>query len=307
MAELIEIEIFPKAQSDAVKRMKAMLGDVMILPNMGPINEMKKSLQVLAPKMAPAAVKNFETIIQNATQNAMNAALQAQRSNMAMSPVTRSFSAGQAMVGGAGAAVGRAGGAVLNNLPGIGGISKLAGVASAAAGGLTSLLGPVGVLLGAITGIVGAINPAIVRQLMVAFEEIWGVIGQALTPVVEAIIPIIQAFGDIVAGLMPLLKPVITIFQILAKIVLAVVNAFKWVLGLIGLGDKTSRGASQQGVGFASISELGKSFNVAGFAQGSIEREQLAKLAGIELTAKEIQADMKRRGEDSPPRNPYNG
>ena len=63
-----------------------------------------------------------------------------------------------------------------------------------------------------VTPVVGA-NPEVVEQLMLAFAEIWGVLGQALTPVIEAIIPIVQAFGDIIAGLMPILYWIVTQFR----------------------------------------------------------------------------------------------
>jgi hypothetical protein len=302
MAELVEIEIFPKAQSEATKQMKKMLGDVMIVPNMAPIEAMKKSLQTLAPKMSPSAVANFEKIIQDATNNAMNQALSAQRRSMGMSPVAKSFEAGQAMVSRAGAGVGAAGGRVLGALPGIGGIAKLGGAASAAAGALSKILGPIGMIIDMAVRFVGAFNPALVEQLNRAWSDIMAVLGEALQPILEAMIPVVQEFGDAIQALSPIIKLLAQVFVILYKIMNFFPRLLFGIIKWLG-GGESARGKSHQGTGLVGIEELGKSFQTAGLNRGFSQEHYLKMIA--ENTG--ATANNTKRKNDDQPRNPANG
>lgn len=92
-------------------------------------------------------------------------------------------------------------------------------------GGLASLaLGPVGAAFSVLTGSVKAAsdaigmfgsfvaknNPAIMEQVNLAMNDLQGVIGRALVPVVQRLIPVLRFLGDGVDFVMKMLMPAIT-------------------------------------------------------------------------------------------------
>ena len=92
-------------------------------------------------------------------------------------------------------------------------------------GGLASLaLGPVGAAFSILTGSVKAAsdaigmfgsfvaknNPAIMEQVNLAMNDLQGVIGRALVPVVQRLIPVLRFLGDGVDFVMKMLMPAIT-------------------------------------------------------------------------------------------------
>lgn len=179
----------------------------------------------------------------------------------------KAFAAGKGVLSGVGGKIGT-GVASAGAAAGLGGVAKgagaIGGVLSGVMGAVMGVLGPIGVIVGVIAAVVQGVNPAIVEQLMLAFSEIWGVIGQAFTPVLVAIIPILQAWGDVVASLMPILKPVIWLLTTLAQAIAWVVKGFAQLISLIpGLGG-TSRGSTTSGSGMVGLGELSKQILVGG-------------------------------------------
>lgn len=102
-------------------------------------------------------------------------------------------------------------------------------------GGLASLaLGPVGAAFSVLTGSVKAAsdaigmfgsfvaknNPAIMEQVNLAMNDLQGVIGRALVPVVQRLIPVLRFLGDgmdfVMKMLMPAITPIANAFATLA-------------------------------------------------------------------------------------------
>lgn len=46
-------------------------------------------------------------------------------------------------------------------------------------------------------------NPGVIEQLNLALDDMSGIIGQALTPIMQAIIPMVRDFGDFIASILP--------------------------------------------------------------------------------------------------------
>ncbi len=109
-----------------------------------------------------------------------------------------------------------------NALGAMGGVIKsVAGVAGLA----TSALGPMGAVLGGVTGaltapidaiksmvdsIVGFVslaNPGVVQQFTYAMNDLMGVVGGMLTPVMQGLTVVTRTFGDTFAKLTPVLQP----------------------------------------------------------------------------------------------------
>ncbi len=203
---------------------------------------------------------------------------------MAASSAGKAGAAGA--LGSAGAAIGGAAAGAIGKIPGIEGISAAFGAGTEGVGGVSDvfsgLMGSLGGFLGIITGLVASFDPSLVEELAMAFSDIVAVLGEALSPVLQAIIPVVQAFGDLVLALMPALDPVIKIMIWLADIVRKVIQGFTkllsiWPFSLIfGSGGGTSRGKSQKGhgTGKVGISEFGSQLHAAGFARpGAISPE----------------------------------
>lgn len=94
------------------------------------------------------------------------------------------------------------------------GVGVATAVGQGSVTGVLSSMGPHGAIVaGAINAVqafgdtvlkfVGAANPAVVEQLNLAFEDINGVIGRFLVPVIERVTPWIRMFGDFLASILP--------------------------------------------------------------------------------------------------------
>lgn len=76
-----------------------------------------------------------------------------------------------------------------------------------------TIMGQFNQFIGTLTKFVSVANPAVVEQLSMAFEDINGVIGQTLTPVLQMITPLVRSFGDAVATLIPTSGEMATLMQ----------------------------------------------------------------------------------------------
>ena len=108
--------------------------------------------------------------------------------------------------GGGGAGAGAKGGG--NGMPPamVGPMAAITGVASAIgglAGGFMTLIEMVGKF-------VGSLDPALMQQLNLAFENLSAVIGTGLRPLVSMAVVVIKAFGDALVPVMKQLEPVMT-------------------------------------------------------------------------------------------------
>lgn len=72
-----------------------------------------------------------------------------------------------------------------------------------ATGGLAGSLEPIMKIVNAISDAVQAANPALVEQLSFAFKDISAVVGHALTPFLEQLIPLVHMYGDYIASVLP--------------------------------------------------------------------------------------------------------
>ena len=95
-----------------------------------------------------------------------------------------------------------------------------------------------GAVAGAFTGIidiaskfVSALNPGIMEQLQLAFDDLFAVVGRAFVPVMAAVIPIVRTFADalvpVIQSLMPTFK---TLADTMLKVAIPVIAAFAGVL-----------------------------------------------------------------------------
>ena len=95
-----------------------------------------------------------------------------------------------------------------------------------------------GAVTGAFTGIidiaskfVSALNPGIIEQLQLAFDDLFAVVGRAFVPVMAAVIPIVRTFAD---ALVPVIQSLMPTFKVLAdtmtKVAIPVIAAFAGVL-----------------------------------------------------------------------------
>lgn len=136
-----------------------------------------------------------------------------------------------------------------------GGVSYLAG-GGAAAGGAGVIMAGIGVAMNSITSAVqiatGAIqmfgaavakaNPAMMEQIGIIMNDLSGVIGRALIPVVQMVIPLLRQYADYVDAAMTTLQPVIgllvetfaTLFDPMVQLGMTILNIVAPVLQLVG-------------------------------------------------------------------------
>ena len=110
-------------------------------------------------------------------------------------------------------------------MPGMGSILSSVGPSGGAAadamvegmkGVVGALMGPLNVIKGiaeAIGGLVALANPAVMERFMLALNDAMAIIGQILTPIMQALTVAARAWGDAMAGLQPVLQPIITKFS----------------------------------------------------------------------------------------------
>ena len=56
------------------------------------------------------------------------------------------------------------------------------------------------------------LDPALMGQLALAFQDLMAVVGMGLRPIIQAAIPIVRAFADALVPIMQALAPVINQF-----------------------------------------------------------------------------------------------
>ena len=90
---------------------------------------------------------------------------------------------------------------------------------------------------GAIGAAVGMANPAVMQQFNDVLEDIVGTIGQSLTPVIQALIPIFRMAGDMIATVIPsakemgdFMKPVADFLKILLEAIQPIIPLLHDVL-----------------------------------------------------------------------------
>ncbi len=131
------------------------------------------------------------------------------------------------MIGKAAPAAGKGAGAAMGE------ISKVVGGISSAIGGVASVVtGAIGAFTtftDTIAGFVGAFNPAAVEILNLAFADLQATIGEALEPILQAIIPVVEKFGNAVASLDlgPLVDSFVTVFNSLADAFFTILEAIR--------------------------------------------------------------------------------
>ena len=97
----------------------------------------------------------------------------------------------------------------------------------------TGMLGPLtGIIQTAITPLRGiqdaiapfinALNPALMEQLNLAFNDLMAVVGRALVPIVGALIPVVRLLGD---ALVPVSAALMPVFESLAKVLMNLASA----------------------------------------------------------------------------------
>jgi hypothetical protein len=192
-------------------------------------------------------------------------------------------------------------------------------VAQNAGGGAVGIAGGVQqieAVLKPIMNLVAKVNPGLVEKLELAFENIFAVIGQSLEPVLEAILPLIQKFGDFIATILPsqaamndyveALKPLFdTLTDVMQKLgpyihvvieaLMQLTSLFEWIrnfifhellgaaLGVIPDlgGNKSSQGAAFRQASYSGIQELGSSFAQAAFSEGTDTQSPQQKQVGF--------------------------
>jgi hypothetical protein len=204
--------------------------------------------------------------------------------------------------------------------PRVGGLGgAAAGAAAGGAGeaaGLGSVLGPIGAGLGVVAGGIAAIagavavaQPGTFKLFTQSLEDIAGVIGHTLAPVLKVVTQGVRLFGDILASilpskaqmnelmapfkqlmdelrglfqeLIPVLRPLIDDFVSLTKVLvtlwtggLRIIVAFiKATLGDLGEPLKSARGAAARQTAFAGIPGLGEQARLSAF-RGGIDPQQ---------------------------------
>lgn len=91
-------------------------------------------------------------------------------------------------------------------------------------------------LFGGIASIVEMANPAAFQQFSFAVNDTLAVLGQSLTPVLEAATGLIRKFGDILATMQPVLDPLMqSVADIIGMVAQLLVPAAQVVTPLIGL------------------------------------------------------------------------
>jgi phage-related protein len=107
------------------------------------------------------------------------------------------------------------------------------GVFSGLSAAATAPVAAFGALTGAFTGIIDAVgsfvsslNPAIMEQLQLAFDDLYAVVGKLFVPIMAAVVPIVRTFAD---ALLPVVQSMIPAFQLFAD---AMINLAAPVIGI---------------------------------------------------------------------------
>lgn len=66
---------------------------------------------------------------------------------------------------------------------------------------------------------VGALNPAMVEQLQLAFDDLFAVVGRLFTPIMAALVPIVRTFAD---ALVPVVQQLMPTFKLLADAIMGI-------------------------------------------------------------------------------------
>jgi len=98
-------------------------------------------------------------------------------------------------------------------------MGPIIGAAGAAVGAIGALSGGMMALFEMVGKFVGALDPALMQQLSLAFENLSAVIGIGLRPIITMAVVIIKAFGDALVPVMKQLEPVMT------KLSMVLINA----------------------------------------------------------------------------------
>jgi hypothetical protein len=234
-------------------------------------------------------------------------------------------STGAASGGGKGGG-GAAGAALMAAAPEVGIPAQMAGgggggvsfsdALTAVTGGLATIGASFMAASETIKGFVQYANPASAERFNMALEDLYGVIGQSLEPVLEVATQVLRAFGDFIASILPSademqklmkeLQPVIDEFRgqlsdlvpviklvatVVMKLAQVVIQVAAWFANLIGatigaLGGsgaklKSSVGAAYRGAHNVGIEDLGKQLRLSAFGGGSAMQQVADNTAEI--------------------------
>jgi phage-related protein len=186
----------------------------------------------------------------------------------------------------------------------VGGVGALFGPEGAAIGGaIDAVTSGLSKAVSTLTGFVRAFNPGIVERYERALNDISGVIGRTLMPLMEPLINATRLFGDFLASVLPdlseltdatqgwqdelkelltalagptkqaltdVVKGLALFIKILNVVPEAIANAINEIRRRLGLPNLTSSvGASATGAQESSIEDLGKSLQLAAFGGSS--------------------------------------
>lgn len=99
-------------------------------------------------------------------------------------------------------------------------------MAMAPVAGFQLLSGALDGLIGMIEKFVSSLNPAIVEQLQLAFDDLFAVVGRLFVPIMAAVVPIVRTFAD---ALVPVIQSMLPAFQLFAD---ALINIATPVIGI---------------------------------------------------------------------------
>lgn len=110
-------------------------------------------------------------------------------------------------------------------------VGSLGGAASGITGTLQSIFGP-------LASMIDKINPNIVKMFEFAMDDLQAVFGELFAPIMEAAIPLIRKFADILQAMMPAFTPIIEVivelFGIIGELLVPIFKAITPIIQLFG-------------------------------------------------------------------------
>jgi hypothetical protein len=207
-AAIIESEKFQEALANQSKKAVQGLNEIVkssgiLATNMGQMGSAVQSMGQVA-KQANIAANNLARLSENIAGS--KEAAEAEK-DVADSSKEASAELKKIAADAAGAAKGL-------SYIGVAAGAAFTGVGKSVSALMTGPLAVAGVATGAFTGLVnvigkfvGALNPALMEQLQMAFDDLFAVVGRALVPVMGAVIPIVRTFADALVPVVEGMKP----------------------------------------------------------------------------------------------------
>ena len=107
-----------------------------------------------------------------------------------------------------------------------GAFGGLASAAMSPVAGFELLTGSFSSIIGMVERFVSALNPGIIEQMQLAFDDLYAVIGKLFVPIMAAVVPIVRTFAD---ALVPVIQTMIPAFKLFAD---AMINIATPVIGI---------------------------------------------------------------------------